>query len=61
MFGAAIELAFDTESTYECCNMPFVCADLFTLTWVKMSLYLVPFLSLNTAAVKRLLEACGNI
>ena len=35
MFRAAIELAIEKESVHECCNMPFVCADLFALTWVK--------------------------
>ena len=35
MFTAAIEFFFDKERVHECCNMPFVFADLFALTWVK--------------------------
>ena len=31
MFRTAIELVFDEEIA----NTPFVCGDLFTLTWVK--------------------------
>ena len=41
MFGAAIELAFDTESAYECCNMRLSVQIYLLLHGLKISLYLV--------------------